>query len=208
MAWAGAETTVGSLMRDFIAILAGEERDVTADLVSPNRLTPLVRKRSLPQVRTIGDIGSYYLPYVPMIINRWPGVRFPCLRRDRAEVIASFTVKLTHPTSARPRNHWSPQSDKRWRRDLIWDRCFPTFDSMLEQGLEAHIARYYDMYYETAEALSAQYPSQLRIFEMSELNSLEGRERLLTFCLPNQKHVDLTVHSNAGPQTFVSPGQD
>lgn len=208
MAWSGAETTIGSLMRDFIAILGGEERDVTADLVSPNRLEPLQRMRSLSQVSAIGDIGSYYLPYVPMMIDRWPGLRFPCLRRSRAEVVASFAVKLTQPTSVASRNHWSPEGDKRWRRDAIWDRCFPTLEGMLEQGLEAHVARYYDMYYETAEDLAAQYPDQVRIFELKEMNSAEGRERLLKFCLPNREHFDLTVHRNAGPKIAISPCQD
>jgi hypothetical protein len=198
MAWSGAEATIGSLMRDFIAILGGGELDVTADLVVPNRSAPLQRAHSLPKISAIGDIGSYYLPYVPFMIDRWSGLRFPCLRRNRAEVITSFAVKLTQPASAVPRNHWSPQNDKRWRRDAIWDRCFPTFEGMLEEDLEAHIAKYYDMYYEMAEGFANQYPDHLRIFEITDLNSFEGRHSLLDFCLPNRVHVDFEVHENSG----------
>ncbi|WP_306752265.1 hypothetical protein [Paracoccus actinidiae] len=198
MAWSGAEATIGSLIRDFIAILGGGELDITADLVVPNRNAPLQRARSLPKISAIGDIGSYYLPYVPFMIGRWPGLRFPCLRRNRAEVIASFAMKLAQPASAVPRNHWSSQKDKRWRRDAIWDRCFPTFEGMLEEELEAHIASYYDLYYEKAEHFAAQYPNNLHIFDIEDLNSSEARNRLLDFCLPNRVHVDFKVHENSG----------
>lgn len=198
MAWSGAEATIGSLMRDFIAILGGGELYVTADLVAPNRSAPLQRARSLPKISAIGDIGSYYLPYVPFMIEQWPGLRFPCLRRNRAEVIASFVRKLAQPEASVPRNHWSAENDKRWRRDAVWDRCFPTFDEMLDEDLEAHVARYYDAYYEMTEGFVTQYPDHLRIFEITDLNSSEGRQSLLDFCLPNRVHADFEVHENAG----------
>lgn len=198
MAWSGAEATIGSLMRDFKAILGGEQPEVTADLVAPNRTAPLERASSLPKISAIGDIGSYYLPYVPFMLDRWPGLRFPCLRRDRSEVIASFAFKLSQPTSALHRNHWAAQEDNRWRRDMVWDRCFPTFTGMSDKDLEAHIALYYDTYYEKAEYFAARFPDRLRIFAMTDLNSSEGRARLLEFCLPSRVHVDLEVHLNAG----------
>lgn len=198
MAWSGAEATIGSLMRDFKAIFGGEQPEVTADLVAPNRTAPLERARSLPKISAIGDIGSYYLPYVPFMLDRWPDLRFPCLRRDRPEVIASFAFKLSQPTSALHRNHWAAQEDNRWRRDMVWDRCFPTFTGMSDKDLEAHIALYYDTYYEKAEDFASRFPDRLRIFAMTDLNSPEGRARLLEFCLPSRVHVDLEVHLNAG----------
>lgn len=198
MAWSGAEATIGSLMRDFKAIMGGEEPEVTADLVAPNRAAPLERARSLPKISALGDIGSYYLPYVPFMLQRWPDLRFPCLRRDRSEVITSFAFKLAQPTSALPRNHWATQEDARWRRDMVWDRCFPTFTEMTDKDLEAHIALYYDTYHEMAENFASRFPDRFRIFAMTDLNSSEGRARLLEFCLPGREHVDLEVHLNAG----------
>lgn len=199
MAWSGAEATIGSLMRDFEAILAGEERVVTADLVSPNRLIPLTRLQELSQVHAVGDVGSYYLPYVEMMIQKWPGLRFPCLRRDREEVIASFAAKLAHPSFHATRNHWASQADVRWQRDSIWDRCFPTFEGMQGESLERHIGRYYDLYNEMAESLASRYPNQVRIFSTDDLNTRQARARILEFCLPGRCHVDFEVHHNSRP---------
>ena len=94
MARSDAEATIGSVMRDFIAILGGGELGVTADPLVPNRNAPLPHACSLPKMSAIGDIVSYYLPYVPFMMDQWPGLRFQCLRRNRAEVITNFIVKL------------------------------------------------------------------------------------------------------------------
>lgn len=199
MAWSGAEATIGSLMRDLEAILAGEERVVTADLVSPNRLKPLARLQNLSRVHAVGDVGSYYLPYVEMMVRNWPGLRFPCLQRDRDQVIASFAAKLAQSSPRATRNHWASRADARWRRDPIWDRCFPTFDGMQDESLERHIGRYYDLYNEMAESLASRYPDQVRIFSTNDLNSCEGRAQILEFCLPGRHHVDFEAHHNSRP---------
>jgi hypothetical protein len=197
MAWSGAEATIGSLMRDFTQILQGGERVVTADMVSPRRLSPLSRLRALERVSAIGDIGSYYLPYVETMLQCWPGLRFPCLRRARTEVIASFMVKLSQSAGA-SRNHWASPSDLRWCRDPIWDRCFPAFEQLHDKDLEAYISHYYDFYYNIAEDLAARYPEHLRIFELESMNEPLGRARILEFCLPDRRHVDFDVHENIG----------
>jgi hypothetical protein len=56
MARSDAEATIGSVMRDFIAILGGGELDMTADPVVPNRNAPLQHACSLPKMSAIGDI--------------------------------------------------------------------------------------------------------------------------------------------------------
>ncbi len=63
MVWRGAEGTVISLLRDFRAILAGEEHALTTDRTSPDRDGPLPRLMALERVPGIGDVGHYYLPY-------------------------------------------------------------------------------------------------------------------------------------------------
>jgi hypothetical protein len=40
-----------------------------------------------------GDVGTYYLPYVELLIERHPDARFVCLQRDRAKVVKSFLLK-------------------------------------------------------------------------------------------------------------------
>lgn len=198
MAWSGAETTVHSLMRDFMAILEGQNRAVTADLVSPNRLAPLPRLKRLRHVSSLGDVASYYLPYVRIILRRWPEVRFPCLRRDRSQVVESFVQKLASTTSQSSRNHWASPNDLRWKRDPIWDRCFPHFDDMAHKTLQAYVGQYYDMYYDEVERLIRKYPQNIRIFDTTMFNSKKGRSEILAFCLPDGPHRNFQVHANKG----------
>jgi len=68
---------------------------------------------------------------------------------------------------------------------------------MLEEDLEEHIARYYDTYYDMAEGFAKEYSDHVVIFETTDLNSTEGRSRLLEFCLPNRNHLDFEVHDNS-----------
>lgn len=223
MAWAGAEDTVVSLLRDFQAILDGGERAVTVDRASPGRTEPLTRLHMLPRVELIGDVGIYYLPYVDQILSRFPEARFPCLRRDRAEVIESYVRKLSvprrpqtkvesvkaalrsllRPSSVTPvrhnsRNHWSGSADSRWVSDRRWDKCFPTYDDLGSTSLEAHIARFYDEYYLHVDDLERRYPENVRVFSIDKLNSVEGRSDILRFCCGDRILTDVEVFENEG----------
>lgn len=196
MAWSKAESTVGSLMRDFCGILSGEYRAVTADLVSPGRLKHFTRLMELENIRAIGDVASYYLPYVDMLLEHWPAVRFPCLRRSRNEVIESFAAKLRSPSMHPPRNHWADPVDTRWSHDPIWYKCFPKVAAERQETLEDYVAMYYDLYYEMADKLAQRYPKRVRIFDLEQLNSPEGRHAIVAFCIPGKHYRDYAFHKN------------
>jgi len=212
MSWQGAEGTVISLLRDFRAILAGEERAVTIDRTSPHRNGPVPRMMKLGRITSIGDVGLYYLPYVETILTRAPNARFPCLWRDREEVVQSFIAKLAlkphgkmeraraiikrHrlPTS---RNHWAGPSDKRWGADVRFDACFPSYDGMETQDLAAHLRRWHDEYYAQATSLAKKYPDHVRIFDLSALNDVAERRAILEFAMPGAEiDPDVSVHVN------------
>ncbi len=218
MAWRGAEGTVISLLRDFRAILAGEERALTIDRTSPHRDGPVPRLRALDRVTGIGDVGHYYLPYVETILTRAPNARFPCLWRDREEVVESFIAKLalkpygrmersralikgrSLPTS---RNHWAGPSDNRWQSDLRFDACFPSYDGMENDGLAAHLRRWHDDYYAEAERLAALHPDHVRIFDLSALNNQTKRRAILEFAMPGAEvEPDVSVHVNHSTATL------
>lgn len=207
MAWEGAEATVGSLLRDFGAIGEGGPRWVTADRVVPERETGLARLGALEQVTALGDVASYYLPYVAFILEQAPGARFPVLRRDRDETVRSFVRKLTDHGGRvkrrwweppQVRNHWLPRADKRWVSDLIWDKNFPGYDLPDGSGLEDYVARYYDDYYARVGALEEAFPESLRVFGLEHMTTRAGRAEILEFCLPGRAHVDAEAHLNKG----------
>jgi hypothetical protein len=207
MAWSGAEGTVGSLLRDFEAILNGEERHVALDRVVPNRVEPMARLLSLSQVKTIGDVANYYLNYVGFILEHRPDAKFVCMQRDRVGTIDSFVRKLHGSKSSsfraflkknRARNHWLPSPSQQWTRDKIWDKCFPKFDLSADAPLADYVAAYYDFYYDWSRLLQNAHPLNFRIFDLGGLNCTNGRLEILEFCMPDSEHVDVEVHANKG----------
>lgn len=199
MAWSGAEHAVHSVLNDFEGVLAGGPRAVSVDLGAYHALEgndPLHRLKTLERVRAIGDVASYYLPYVELILDRAPRAVFPCLRRDRRETVESFVQKVTvgppvkprrlsfgvrpRPSAQRQRNHWVDHDGRSWLAAPRYDNCFPHYERGLR--LEEAIGRYHDEYYRTAEALAARHPSAVRIFDVTALNSGAGQAEILDFC--------------------------
>src|SRR2546423_307998 len=75
----------------------------------------------------VGDVASYFLPYVQQAIEYSPGIRIVCLKRPREEVIDSFCRWLdkVHPL---PTNHWAARPALGWHHEPIWTRIFPQYD--------------------------------------------------------------------------------
>lgn len=212
MAWEGAERTVISLLRDFRAMLAGEERGLTIDRTSPHRDAPVERMMALEEIHGFGDVAHYYLPYVETILAREPEARFPCLWRDRDQVVESFIAKLKLKPHGRmerlratlkgehlpeSRNHWAGPSDTRWRGDPRFDDCFPSYEGLETAPLVDHLRRWHEYYYTRVRELMAQYPDNIRIFEIDALNDATGRKGILEFALPEAEiDADVLVHAN------------
>jgi hypothetical protein len=119
-----------------------------------------------------GDVGRYFLPYVPLLISRFPNSKFICIKRDRQEVIKSFL----HKTQGR--NHWYDHDGKIWKKDLIWDDTFPKFE---QPDKAKAIGMFWDMYHEEIDRLIAQYPQNICCFSIKSLNETKGRQKILNF---------------------------
>lgn len=204
MAWENAEETVGSVVRDFRSAYNGGERHVSVDRVSNRHEHCLTRLRSLQWVNAMGDVASYYLPYVEFILEREPQARFPVMRRARDATVKSFVRKMSDDLGKQPmwplnrkraRNHWATIDD-RWIRDPVWDKNFPSFSLPRSSGLSQYVGLYYDTYYKRVDALVAAFPENVRVFGLELLATSEGRSQVLQFCLPGMAHVDIEVHLN------------
>ncbi|MGN6546966.1 MAG: hypothetical protein ACTHK7_18065 [Aureliella sp.] len=62
----------------------------------------------------VGDVASFYLPYLPYLLEASEDIRVVCLRRPRHEVIASFIAWLER-TESLPVNHWL---ERPWKRGM------------------------------------------------------------------------------------------
>lgn len=119
-----------------------------------------------------GDIGLYWLPYVEYIINEFCQIKFICLKRDKEATIRSFLKKTEG------RNYWMRHSGKKWKKDVIWDRCFPKFEA---SSKEEALGKYWEMYYDQAAILEKKYPNHFKIFNISALSTSEKFSEVLEF---------------------------
>ncbi len=126
----------------------------------------------------IGDVASWYLPYVDEAIQCEPSIRVVCLKRPKDEIVRSFCAWLDRNSPLRM-NHWAKSPAEGWHHDPFFTRLFPQYDvTDREEG----IRRYWDEYYQTAEDCERRFPNQFRIFDMeAALNTKQGVEDLLSF---------------------------
>jgi hypothetical protein len=128
--------------------------------------------------RIVGDVGSFYLPYVEEAIALEPEIRIVCLRRPRDEVVRGFAESLDR-CQPLPTDHWAETPAARWYHDPVRTRLFPQYPI---QDREAGIGRYWDEYHATVEDVALRFPQQLRVFDARRaLHSDEEYRELLAF---------------------------
>jgi hypothetical protein len=119
-----------------------------------------------------GDVGFYFLPYLPAIFDRYPMARVICLERSRKAVIRSYLEKTEG------RNHWYRHNGVGWQQDPEWDDCFPWYD---EPDKAKALGLYWDHYHCTAVEYRARFPRQFMLLPTAALNEVDGRRRILEF---------------------------
>ena len=128
------------------------------------------------------DSGSYFLPYVQVLINSWKmhdyaknryELRFICLKRDREETVKSYLKKFQNQNNNPLQNHGDSNLIKN-----EWDSCYPKYNNCtLEEALE----KFHEEYYSFASLLEKQNPEIFKIFETNSLNEDSEVERILSF---------------------------
>jgi len=215
--FAGTLRPILSAVDEFQAILdRGDPRMLTVDFSRPVVAGAYERLSSLCEVRLIGDVAFYYLTYVEAIAAHNGNVCFICLRREREKTVESWMHKTQIPRWRSKRiadrltslivrtpyydetNFWMEHNGSRWKKDEVWDKCFPKFDATSKR--EA-IGQYWDAYYCEAERLEARLDGRFQIFDTDALNSRSGQDRILAFCgIPEAGRCYTEAHIHAiGP---------
>ncbi len=145
------------------------------------------RWRATRKARLIGDVASFYLPYLEEAIECEPGIRIVCLKRPVEEIVRAFCNWLdgAHPV---PTDHWLKRPAAGFYHDPFWTRIFPQYDvASREEG----IARYCEEYYRVAGELAGKWPENVRIFDWrSVLEREAGQREMLSFVgIPVEKQV-------------------
>lgn len=116
----------------------------------------------------VADVGFYYLPYVPRLIEAYPDMRFVCLKRDRTATIRSF--RRSQPLGT----NWFSDGE---RREDRWDRSFPKYGGSFGDAA----GRYWDDYYETAAEYAGRFEKRFLVFDTDRLNCAHCVRELLVF---------------------------
>lgn len=172
-----------SITHEVRPLLPWEFDQATIDL----RLEKL-RKRP---TRTAGDVGYYYLPYVTYIAEKIPTARFVCIRRNRADVIASQMKKTERY------NLWLDHDGTDWELNEVWDKTMPSYPPMPK---EEAIGRYWDEYNERTIRLSQELGDRFEIFDLeSTMNDPQQVRRLLNHVgiSDEDQRVFTGIHENA-----------
>ena len=140
---------------------------------------------------TVGDVGLYWLNYLPWLTSFVPQVRIICLMRDKEETVASFRQRipdrniLVLPES----KHFEPDTKFEHGR---W-RMFPKYDLPRKDAF----AKYWDDYYETARDWRRSYATLFLLTPMDDLNSEEGQRRMLEFAGIEEPILDVGIKLNS-----------
>lgn len=122
--------------------------------------------------RLIGDVASFYLPYLERFIHWFPWIKIISLERDRQEVIHSFMVKTLGY------NHWEIHDGTHWIKNPHWDESYPKYE--IDDKAKA-IGAYWDEYHKKVNDIAQKYPNNVKILGVDVLNTMEGQKKIFDF---------------------------
>lgn len=169
----------------------------------------LTRMLATTRERFVGDVASFYLPYVEQAVSFDPTIRMVCLKRPADEVVAGFLAALNQAPRT-PIDHWTEHPQPPFEHHLLWSKTFPKYDVV---DRESGIRRYWAEYYAIADEWSRRFPEQFRVIDTERLTTADGVLDVLSFCgFPWSDQVVVTgktpavmVHPAPGPPPHPYP---
>jgi hypothetical protein len=131
-----------------------------------------------------GEVGFYYLPYIPNFIASFPDIRIICLKRDVDKTVQSYMKNMgdTHP--------WVYDIKGKYLPDLRFGHCFPKYGTCEKWTITASFYRFWNDYYHRARAYEKVFPNNFKIFSINALNSRKGQQSIFDFIgIPEEDRV-------------------
>jgi len=144
-------------------------------------------KKSNKKIKVVGDVGFYFLPYLELLINNFPHLKFVCTNKNKNKIFEDIFDEIKNDMNPLLRilffrkkfkNHWIHHNGSKWEKDYILDKCYPKFDAT---SLKNSIDKYIDLYYSNLKKMQKKYPNNLKIFYSDELNSDYGKNKIFSF---------------------------
>ena len=137
--------------------------------------------------KVIGEVAFYIFPYLELMINNFPYLKFICTQQNRKKTYDDIMsdIKMNNNFLMRflcfrkkYKNHWINHNGRKWEKDYILDKCYPKFDV---DSLKISIDKYIDLYHSGLKKMQRKYPKNLSTFYLDELNSDYGKKKILSF---------------------------
>ena len=137
--------------------------------------------------KAFGEVGFYMLPYLELLINNFPYLKFICSNKSRKNTYNDIVSDMTNETNfllrlflfrKKFKNHFIDHNGKKWKKDYILDKCYPKFDL---NSLNSSIEKYIDLYYSEIKRIEKKYPNNLKVFYSDELKSKYGKKKIFSF---------------------------
>lgn len=163
---------------------------------------PGIRQRfdrwtSQHQERIVGDIATFYLPYVEEAIGLRPDLRVVCLKRPSDEIVAGYCRQIDQQFSI-PTNHWSVDPGPEWTSDPQWSATFPQYDTT---DRVTAVRRYCQEYYDRADELARRFPDNVLVIDTEVLTNREGVHSVLDFVgVPRELQTIVTGRKPSPPK--------
>jgi len=139
------------------------------------------------QFKAFGEVCFYMLPYLEILINNFPYLKFICTTKSRKKSYNDIIKDITNERNfllrlflfrKKFKNHFVNHDGKKWEKDYILDKCYPKFEL---NSLNSAIEEYIDLYYSNIKKIEKKYPNNLKVFYSDELNSKYGRKKIFSF---------------------------
>jgi len=118
--------------------------------------------RKKDQFKVFGEVCFYILPYLEILINNFPYLKFICTTKSKKKF----------------KNHFIVHNGKKWEKDYMLDKCYPNFEL---DSLNGAIDKYIELYYSTVKNIEKKYPNNLKVFYSDELQSKYGKKKIFSF---------------------------
>ena len=139
------------------------------------------------QFKVFGEVCFYVLPYLEILINNFPYLKFICTTKSRQKTYDDIMADITNENNfllrlflfrKKFKNHFINHDGKKWQKDYILDKCYPKFKL---ESLEQSIEQYIDLYYSNVKSIEKKYPNNLKVFYSDELQSKYGKKKIFSF---------------------------
>ena len=137
--------------------------------------------------KAFGEVNFYVLPYLELLINNFPYLKFICSNKSRKKTYNDVLSDITNENNIlfrlflfrkKFKNHFVNHNGRKWQKDYILDKCYPKFEL---DSLNSSIEKYIDLYYSEIKRIEKKYPNNLKVFYSDELDSKYGAKKILSF---------------------------